>query len=83
LGWRVASVRGALNLNLNLKLGFEEKWGFPPSPSVAGLACDGTNMFIQIAEYALAEYGELSGQTIYKWAKENLQTRVCLIPTAS
>jgi branched-chain amino acid transport system substrate-binding protein len=45
-----------------------------PSSSAAGLAYDGTNMFIQIAEQALAEYGELSSETVYGWARENLQT---------
>jgi branched-chain amino acid transport system substrate-binding protein len=53
---------------------FEERWGAPPSPSAAGLAYDGTNMFIQIAQQALEEHGELSSETVYTWAKENLQT---------
>jgi branched-chain amino acid transport system substrate-binding protein len=53
---------------------FEGRWGMMPSSSAAGLAYDGTNMFIQIAEQALAEYGELSSQTIYTWTRENLQT---------
>jgi branched-chain amino acid transport system substrate-binding protein len=53
---------------------FEERWGVSPSPSAAGLAYDGTNMFIQIAEQALAEYGELSSDTIYRWTRENLWT---------
>jgi branched-chain amino acid transport system substrate-binding protein len=53
---------------------FEEIWGVAPSPSAAGLAYDGTNMFIQVAQNALAEHGELSSETIYAWAKENLQT---------
>jgi branched-chain amino acid transport system substrate-binding protein len=53
---------------------FEQRWGTPPSPSAAGLAYDGTNMFIEIARQALAEYGQLSSQTIYQWARENLQT---------
>jgi len=53
---------------------FEAQWGFPPSPSAGGLSYDGTNMFIQVAQHALDEYGELSSETIYKWAKENLQT---------
>jgi branched-chain amino acid transport system substrate-binding protein len=55
-------------------IAFEERWGVPPSPSAAGLAYDGTNMFIQVAEHALTEYGELSSETIYRWASENLQT---------
>ena len=53
---------------------FEERYGVVPSSSAAGLAYDGTNMFIQIAEQALEEHGELSSETVYKWAKENLQT---------
>lgn len=53
---------------------YEQRWGTPPSASAAGLAYDGTNMFIQVAEQALAEYGTLSSATIYRWARENLQT---------
>jgi branched-chain amino acid transport system substrate-binding protein len=53
---------------------FEQRWGTPPSPSAAGLAYDGANMFIEIARRALDEYGELSSQTVYRWARENLQT---------
>lgn len=53
---------------------FEERWGVEPSSSAAGLAYDGTNMFIQIAQHALDEHGELSSETIYQWGKENLQT---------
>jgi branched-chain amino acid transport system substrate-binding protein len=53
---------------------FERRWGVPPSPSAAGLAYDGANMFIQIAQQALDQYGALSSATIYDWARENLQT---------
>ncbi|MFO7742320.1 MAG: ABC transporter substrate-binding protein [Anaerolineae bacterium] len=53
---------------------FEEEWGVAPSPSAAGLAYDGTNMFIQIAQNALEAHGELSSEAIYTWARENLQT---------
>jgi branched-chain amino acid transport system substrate-binding protein len=53
---------------------FEKRWGVTPSSSAAGLAYDGTGMFIQIADKALAEYGELTSATIYQWARENLQT---------
>jgi len=53
---------------------FEQRWGTKPSPSAAGLAYDGANMFIEIAAQALAESGELSSETIYHWAKEKLQT---------
>ena len=53
---------------------FEDQWGVAPSPSAAGLAYDGTNMFIQVAQNALDQHGELSSETVYRWAKENLQT---------
>ncbi len=53
---------------------FEAEWGVVPSPSAAGLAYDGTNMFIQIAQKAIDEHGELSSETVYSWTKENLQT---------
>jgi branched-chain amino acid transport system substrate-binding protein len=53
---------------------FEERWGTIPSPSAAGLAYDGTNMFIEIARQALAEYGELSSATVYNWTRDNLQS---------
>ena len=53
---------------------FEERCGILPSPSAGGLAYDGANMFIQIAEQALAEHNELSSKTIYRWARENLQS---------
>jgi branched-chain amino acid transport system substrate-binding protein len=53
---------------------FEERWGVSPSSSAAGLAYDGTNMFIHIAQQALSEHGELTSETIYRWASENLQT---------
>ncbi len=53
---------------------FQARWGVAPSPSAAGLAYDGTNLFIQVAEQALTKYGELSSDTIYRWARENLQT---------
>jgi len=66
-GWATAEGR-------DFAQAFEERWTVAPSPSAAGLAYDGTNMFIQIAQNAFAEYGELSSETVYKWARENLQT---------
>ena len=53
---------------------FEDRWGVAPSSSAAGLAYDGTNMFIQIAQQALEEYGELTSEKIYRWARGTLQT---------
>lgn len=66
-GWATAEGR-------QFARSFEERWGGEPSSSAAGLAYDGTNMFIEIAWNALDEYGELSSETIYRWGKENLQT---------
>jgi len=53
---------------------FEEQWGVAPSPSAAGLAYDGTTMFIEIARRALEEHGQLTSESIYTWGNENLQT---------
>jgi len=53
---------------------FEAKYGFPPSSSAAGLAYDGINLFIQSAQHTFDEYGELTSETLYTWASENLQT---------
>lgn len=53
---------------------FEQKWDITPSPSAAGLAYDGAKMFLQVAQHALDEYGELTSETVYRWARENLQT---------
>jgi branched-chain amino acid transport system substrate-binding protein len=53
---------------------FEADNGFPPSPSAAGLAYDGTKLFIALAEAVYAETGELSSENIYNFAKENLWT---------
>lgn len=53
---------------------FEERWETAPSPSAAGLAYDGTMMFIEMATHALEESGELSSESIYAWGKEHLQT---------
>jgi len=53
---------------------FEERWGVAPSPSAAGLAYDGTTMFIEMAQHVLDEHDELSSESIYTWGKANLQT---------
>jgi branched-chain amino acid transport system substrate-binding protein len=53
---------------------FKERWAVALSASAAGLAHDGTNMFIEIAKRALKEHGELTSETIYAWAREHLQT---------
>lgn len=53
---------------------FKARFGIEPSPSAAGLSYDGIRLFIEVLKNTLAEYGELNRETIYKWAKENLQT---------
>jgi len=54
---------------------YEEKYGDKPSPSAAGLAYDGTNFFIAVAnEVIKANNGELTGDLIYKFVKEKIWT---------
>ena len=53
---------------------FEERWGFPPSPSAGGLSHDGASFFIALAQDAYAEYGELSSEVIYNFVKDNVWT---------
>ncbi|RLC77868.1 MAG: branched-chain amino acid ABC transporter substrate-binding protein [Chloroflexi bacterium] len=53
---------------------FEKRWGFKPSPSAAGLAYDGTNLFIKIANDVIKEYGELTSENIYNFVKEKVWT---------
>jgi branched-chain amino acid transport system substrate-binding protein len=51
---------------------FEKKFGITPSPSAGGQAYDMTNFFIKVANEALAEYGELNSETLYKTGQEKL-----------
>ncbi|MCX6028066.1 MAG: ABC transporter substrate-binding protein [Chloroflexi bacterium] len=54
---------------------YEAKFGDKPSPSAAGLAYDGTNFFIAVAnEVVKANNGELTGDGIYKFVKEKVWT---------
>ena len=53
---------------------FEERWGFEPSPSAAGLAYDATQFFVKIAQNTLEEKGELTRESLYEYGKENLIT---------
>ncbi len=53
---------------------FEEKYGFTPSTSGGGLAYDQASFFIQVAEATLAEYGELSRETLYEYGQSTLWT---------
>jgi branched-chain amino acid transport system substrate-binding protein len=53
---------------------FEERWGFPPSPSAAGLAYDGSRFFIAVAQAVIDEYGDLTSETIYNFVKNKVWT---------
>jgi branched-chain amino acid transport system substrate-binding protein len=53
---------------------FEAKNGFPPSPSAAGLAFDGTNFFIEIAQTVYEAAGELTSENLAAFAKDEIQT---------
>jgi branched-chain amino acid transport system substrate-binding protein len=53
---------------------FEAKWGITPSPSAAGLSYDFANFCIKIMRTALADYGELTSETIYKTGREKVWT---------
>jgi branched-chain amino acid transport system substrate-binding protein len=53
---------------------FEDRWGFPPSPSAAGLSYDGSNFFIAVANAVLDQYGELTSENIYNFVKDNIWT---------
>ena len=53
---------------------FEAENGFPPSPSAAGLAFDGANFFIQVAQQVCENTGTLSRETLAEFAKNEIQT---------
>jgi len=53
---------------------FEAAQGFPPSPSAGGLSYDWTNVFIAAAQDAYDQHGELSGEILYDFVRENIWT---------
>ncbi|HSJ54373.1 MAG TPA: ABC transporter substrate-binding protein, partial [Anaerolineae bacterium] len=53
---------------------FEAANGFPPSPSAAGLAFDGTNFFIEVAKAVYEAEGELTSENLAAFAKDEIQT---------
>jgi len=53
---------------------FKAKNGFDPSPSAAGLAYDGTNFFIAVAQEVYKENGSLTSDNIYQFIKDNVWT---------
>jgi branched-chain amino acid transport system substrate-binding protein len=53
---------------------FKERWQIDPSPSAAGLAYDGTNFFIKMAQEIYAKEGKLTSENIYQFVKDNIWT---------
>lgn len=54
---------------------YQEKYGDKPSPSAAGLAFDGTNFWIAVAnEVIKANNGELTSAGIYNFVKDHVWT---------
>jgi branched-chain amino acid transport system substrate-binding protein len=53
---------------------FETRWGYAPSPSVAGLAYDGANLFIAAAQAVYQETGALSSETLYAFTQDEIWT---------
>jgi branched-chain amino acid transport system substrate-binding protein len=53
---------------------FKTKNGFDPSPSAAGLAYDGTNFFIAMANEVYKQTGTLTSDSIYNFVKDNIWT---------
>ena len=53
---------------------FQAKWGIEPSPSAAGLSYDSSRFFIEIAKATIKEYGELTSETLHKFAEEKVAT---------
>ena len=53
---------------------FQTRWNLEPSPSAAGLAYDGTNFFIAMAQELYAQEGKLTSENIYQFVKDNIWT---------
>lgn len=53
---------------------YEAKYGSKPSPSAAGLSYDFSNYFIKIANQTLADSCEITSETLYKTAQEQVWT---------
>ncbi len=53
---------------------FQARWGIEPSPSAAGLAYDGSNFFIKMAQEIYAKEGKLTSENIYQFVKDNIWT---------
>jgi branched-chain amino acid transport system substrate-binding protein len=53
---------------------YEAQFGSKPSPSAAGLSYDFSNFFIKIMNQTLAEQCEITSETLYKTAQDELWT---------
>lgn len=53
---------------------FEDRYNLSPSTSSAGLAHDGTKMFLEIAQAVYDEHGELSSELIQQFVEEKVWT---------
>jgi branched-chain amino acid transport system substrate-binding protein len=53
---------------------YEAKYGSKPSPSAAGLSFDFSNFFIKIMNQTLADQCEITSETLYKTAQDQLWT---------
>lgn len=53
---------------------FESRFGMAPSTSSAGLAHDGTKMFMEIAQAVYDEHGELTSELIQQFVEEKVWT---------
>lgn len=53
---------------------YKARWNEDASPSSAGLGYDAANFFIKILQAANDQYGALNKDTIYQFARENMQT---------
>jgi len=53
---------------------FRDKYDLEPSAACAGQQYDFTRFFIKVCEATITEYGELTSETLYQFAKEKLWT---------
>ena len=53
---------------------FQARWNLEPSPSAAGLAYDGSNFFIKMAQELYAKEDKLTSENIYQFVKDNIWT---------
>jgi len=59
---------------LKFKEAFQQKFGFEPGPSTAGLAYDSAKFLLKVMDEALKRYGDISRETLAKAGKELVAT---------